>query len=368
MKFWNSDTDFTDSDVPERIAAIAYELGETLRGDGPCPRLLRIGQADDREYTSRYLVEVELAPGLVLPTEYGSDEGLLDGSESEDDDVEEIVDLVRHAIGETLPRTGELSALVHDARIQARRVIGGWNASGLPTRLMGVALAPLDHWEDRLVPTLHIVVEELDGALLPDELTITVAAPDRIAEALAEWHGRIARGYDQRTRLARLDASGTVSRLALNALERFGPVDEALRRFAREWRFWLPDDTAIVMMNGHVGMGTGDPHSRRQWMDGRLEVSGLHIRADELRAAIGKPLSSLIHDAVLTDDVTVTGARSWFEDGVPRVAIEFDNPKLLFCSTTGRIWRDGDTTVGGTPTAHAADAGNVVPLPQRARR
>lgn len=366
MKFWNSDMGFSGKNVPAAVTDIAGSLRDVLLEDGGFPRLLRIGLGDGSAEPCRYFVEVELAPGLVLPVEHGLEEDVDAGLEDEAEDVVNTVMAVCEDLVEVLPQVLELKELVHTARFEARRIVSEWNAQGVPTRLIDVQLAPLDHWQSRSQPSLSVLVEELDGCLQPAALPISVEEPQLIGEAMSEWRGRVARGYAQRAQFARKGASGTVTRLALNAMGHFGDVSEALRRFSSEWRFWLPDDTALLMTFGNVQAGSGDPAAKFDWWDKHVNVWALFTPLEELLTYVGQPVTALLDHEFLTDDMIVTGASISFQGDRPIVTINFTNPTLLFCSTTGRVWADGESAEESAPPADGPSE-SVVQFPRKAR-
>jgi hypothetical protein len=343
MKFWESEYSFELSDVPAQVADLADELQVVMQGNGSYPKLLRIGKdLSDGDHYCRYQVDVEIAPGLMLQTEYGLQEALDDGSEKEEEDVERVTAAVSEGLVAALHRKNELVDAVHDARIRARRVVGTWNADGVPTRLIDVHLAPYDHWRGCPEPYLHVLVEALSDNLQPSPLMIHIDDPEQLEARMATERECVAAGYGSRARLARLGASGTVSRLAINAMGHFGDVAETLRRFDAEWRFWLRDDTALIMSRGHVSAGSGDPHAKIDWWDTHLNIPSLQVPATILTAAIGRPVATLVEHPFLTDDLVITEAVCTIEEGMPMVTIHFTNPTFLFCAKTGRWWEAAD--------------------------
>ena len=363
MRFWNGEDRFELGDVPAEVADIAAELRDVMQGAETHPRILRIGASEPGDFDHcRFQVDLEIAPGLMLPTEYGLQEELDDGTEDADDDVAMVTAAVCEGLVASLRRKSELVDAAHDARLRARRVVGTWNAEGLPTRLIDVHLAPYDHWRGCAQPCLYVVVEALSDNLQPSPFMIHVDEPQKVEARMAEERPSVAAGYGDRERLALLGASGTVSRLALNAMNHFGDVAKMLRRFDGEWRFWLPDDTAITMGHGHVSAGSGDPNARIDWWDTHLNVSSLHVPATVLTAAIGRPVSALVEHPFLTDDLIVTEAVCTVEEGMPMVTIHFSNPTLLFCAKTGRWWETPSAVMHGSATCDASEGGNVTPF------
>ena len=50
-------------------------------------------------------------------------------------------------------------------------------------------------------------------------------------------------------------------------------------------------------------------------------------------------MTKLVEHPVLSDDVIVTDVSSRFEQGVHSIRAAFEQPRLLFCSASGRVWR-----------------------------
>lgn len=353
------DSEHADEDLPTDVLVAIVAIERTLlasRAFQP-PQILRFAASDGDDDCWRYEIEIELAPGLKLPVECG----LL---ECEPDDgrvgADEVASDVAEGVAACLPQMDRLGDILHDARLRARRTVGAWHRSGLQVRLIDVRLAPYDHWRGQDEPSLQVVLEGMDDRLEPRAETVSVERPEQLEHELEQVRANLAADLAAKAELMKMGASGTIDRLALNALASAGDVSDGLRRLAREWRFWLEDDTAIVTMGGHVRAGNGDPDARVQWTGNCMSVAGLVLTSAELSDAVGKPASSLFPHPFFSPDMTVIEARTAFDQGMPRLQIEFVNRKLAFCSVSGRAWEIEDISV---VEALAEDIGsNVVPL------
>ena len=90
MKYW-SRKKIVGGSAPKSVTRIGLDLLDAIEPHGTeWPQLLRIGRHDSDDDIHRYEVDVELAPGLILPMEYGLREE--EGSEWNDpsNDEEEV--------------------------------------------------------------------------------------------------------------------------------------------------------------------------------------------------------------------------------------------------------------------------------------
>lgn len=253
-----------------------------------------------------------------------------------------------------------LSDLVHDTRVKARKIVARWAEHGTPSRLIDVQLAPYDYWRGSREPVLHVIVKGLSNLFEPMEKRVMLESARDLEKEMEANLPELKAAFTNRTALAAHGASGTVTRLALNAMSIHGSVSVGtlLMVLATRDRLELADGTVVAVRHGHVGAGTGDA-SYPDWWDEHFNVKSIDLSPDEERRAIGRPLSELIERDFLSDDILATAIEQGRDDDGSFVTIHFTNPTLLFCSTTGRVWSDPDDL----PLAIPQD--NVVPFRTR---
>lgn len=366
MKHWTLEEIAAGTELPSDVLDIVSTVLENFGRHGAyAPRLVHVGQHDDDEDYHRLEALVELAPGMLLPVEHGLVESLLEGWEQEGgEDQADFLHLIVEGVEACMPMLPKLADILHDARVAARRVVAAWNADGIPTRLIDVRLAPYDHWCGSTEPKLLVLIENLNNLMEPEPLEVHVDTPAKLEGEMVAWREDVAAAYARRTDLAAKGATGTIDQVAINALAHFGELGHGIRRLATEWRYWLPDDTAIIMINGHAHAGIGGLDGHVQWNGAYVSVGSTFIPADQLRQAIGRPLSELLEHDFLSDDIIVLEATCSITDGQPALTIKVDMPQRLFCSVSGRVWDDVQIEARQAPGDPVAGC-SVVPFLRR---
>jgi len=363
LKYWTASDVTEQDDVPLHTAIIAAELMEWLE-HGECPpdtRLLSIGTSDDDNDEWAYELLIELAPGVLLPVEHCCLEYMRDGDY--DDDHNEPRNVLATAIeGITFcePRIEAISDFLHDIRVRARKIFAGWNAEGLPTRLIDVRLAPYDHWRGSDVPAIVVLIEGFGSRLEPATEEVPVDPSEDLEKRLETCRPHLEWENAERMRLMSLGATGTIDKLALNAVNMHGGgLHNYLERFSTEGSLWLPDGTGIVISNGRVQV-ISEFGARVQWSGDRMTVRWTSLPKAVLKAAVGRPVGDLVHHDLLTPDMIVIEARNLIEDGLPVLSIRYTQTKWVFCATSGRVWEQPDAV-----EASDVIGGTVVPFKRR---
>jgi len=365
MKNWTAVEILSDDEAPMELRLAAAGIVTAFDDDG-YPYLASISCLDDEDDEVRYRAVVELASGMTIATEYGLPEDAEYGGIDPEEDTELLRSWVVQGASICMRILPQLADELHDQLLRTRRIIAAWARDGIHARLVGVELAPFDYWVGSTTPATSIKIEGPTERFPSEVIEISVETPDQLESQLAECREDVEAANATWLELAELGATGRIDRLALNAIAHHGDTATTLRRFNTEWRFWLPDDTAMIMRYGRVTAGTGDPHSTVDWRRDSVVISRLHVPATTLVAGIGKPVTALIDHPFLTDDIIVTDAKSFIEDGVQYVSVDLDVPQFIFCSTSGRVWEAG-VDVTATADLEAADSSsNVVSL--RAQR
>lgn len=354
MKLWTSASVLQDQTAPAEvrmIAAMVHEALYELEADG-FPRLASIAHHDHDDDHMRYHVLVELAPGIKLPTEYGMPDQLQAGYEKVEEDVDVVFALVMEGVDACLPILPTIASALHEQRVQVREIISGWARDGIHARLAEVRLAPYDHWRGEKQPATTVMLEGLGEQLRTEIFEVPVPSPVQLEAAFEECRLDIEAYQAMWLEVSALGATGRIDRLALNAIAHHGDTAETLRRFGSEWRFWLPDSTALIFRHGRVSAGTGDPDYAIDWGRNMITIWGRSVPETVLTAAIGKPVTAIVDHPFLTDDITVLEATSSVEDGRSFVSVSIAVPQFLFCSDSGKVWEEA-------PAADD-DASNVV--------
>jgi hypothetical protein len=365
MKFWAAEEAINYLNIPSEVADIVNVTLTVLdmTGDERI-RLVRIGQNDGELEDERFQIDLELAPGIILPTMLGSVEGVANGWDDPIGDEDNLCRLLEEGLAACLPRREELANTLHDARLRARQVLAKWNAAGIPTRLLDVQIAQYDYWRGSREPGLSITIEDLDDVLRPTGLKIAVEHPGELEAELEIWREGVEAAFRRRTLLASRGASGTIDQIALNILAHFGDVGEGVRRLSTETRLWFDDDNGIFANNGDVSSGGGGLETGLQVTGDYITVPSTYVPAEQLKMAVGHPVSRLVDYAFLSDEITVVEAYCAIADNQPMLTIKIDNPKRLFCSASGRVWDDLETTAVASREDENA-GGNVVPFRAR---
>ena len=341
MKFWAADEALNCVRVPSEVAELVDITLEVVSISGnERTRLVRIGQYDGGHGDERFQVDLELAPGIIFPTILESGEGTDDGWDDPAESKDHRASLLQEGLSACMPILNEIADALHDTRMRARRAVAAWNASAIPTRLIEVRLAPYDYWRGSHDPALCVTVETLDDGLVPVGLDVIVENREKLEAELDKWRDHVSAAYVRRAVVASKGATGTIDQLALNVLAHFGDLTEGVRRLANEQRFWFPDQTAIITLNGHVFAGNAAINNHLHLNGDDIVVHSTYVAADQLRQAVGRPASLLIDCEFLSDDITVVDAACAIADGLPVLTIKTNNPTRLFCSVSGRVWDD----------------------------
>lgn len=87
------------------------------------------------------MVNIELAPGVALPTYRGSHESVLEGWKHKLEDVDVISKDVAEGLDACRDLLSTLSEVPHDLRLRARKVLAGWQRDGIQAEFVEVRLA-----------------------------------------------------------------------------------------------------------------------------------------------------------------------------------------------------------------------------------
>lgn len=301
----------------------------------PVVASIRVGAGLNDGYD--FEVEIQLAPGAILAVRYQSvdEEGRdPEALENEGGSVAWLaVDRTREC--ETFG-FGNLADLLHDARMKARQEIAGWWADGVHARFGDVRLIGNEYWGPRDMLKTEARIQCLDDRLRLTVTTVESDHPDELAAEFASWRPTFRERHASLTELAAQGADGMVDQLVLNALAFNGDDGTTLGRFRTGQPYrWFNDLTIFAQDNCVRCHGTDGAF---RWNRNSVTIFGRSAPETVLIALIGQPVTRLVEHPVLSEDMIITEAHSKFEFNVHSIHAEFDQPRRLFCSASGRVW------------------------------
>lgn len=368
MQYWNLDETFHACTLPadlmqilERVhSASSFEAQTTVR-------LVRLGRAGGFEGdldTCLYEATLELAQGVEVVIREGSVDNCDIDAIAADAVIaaqDSLLAAVERALIKAMPQIVSLSEAVHDARLMGRRVLASMAGGSAKASLNAVRLTSPDHWSTNDRPEFVVHLDTIGTGLVAEVREIRVPSVDELHEALSKETAALERRHVRRRDLMALGATGSIDQIALNAIDHFGGREETIRRFGREWRFWLPDGTALMIDDGCVSSGNALPDLPVDWAGDWITVDRDQLKL-EPSLAIGRPVTDVVDHPFLSPDIIVTHARKVRDDHRDAAIFMLQLPRKLFCSASGRVW-DGNPAPGFCP--HSASTGSVVASPRR---
>ena len=307
---------------------------------GPRPVVTSIRIGAGLRDVHDFETEVELAPGTTLAVRYQS----MDEEDRQADSLENEGGAVAWQVVDTVRQFREhgieaLADLLHDMRMRTRKALAEWSAAGTHATLIDIRIVRTEHWGPDDALSVEVRVRALDDRLRPAIATMEVTRPDLFDGKLAEWAAVLNVHFAAQAALARQGADGLVDRLALNAIAQRWDVGEALRGIAAGIPYGLSQNLTVFVYDGHVQCHGCAAGGDLAWNRSSVVMDGHSIPAAVATALLGKSIRALVEHPVLSDDMIISHVSSTFEHGVHSVRAEFDQPRLLFCSTSGRVWQ-----------------------------
>lgn len=320
--------------------AILDDLERQMVGlDDPRPLVSSIRTGAGLQDLHDFEVELELAPGVTLATRYQS----VDEDNRDPDALEDEAGAVAWQAAETAKELhaygiGKLADLLHGMRIRTRQVMAEWCAAGIGVSLIDIRLVRTEHWRHEEALTVEVRVRSLDGRLRPAVETLEVTRPEILDERLAAWRTSLAVRFAAQADLARQGAEGMVDRLALNAIAQRWDVAEAVRGISRGRPYGITEQLTVFVQNGYVRCHGRNATGTLSWNRDAVEIHGCSIPVTVATALRGRPVTHLVEHAVLTDDMIITDVTPSHDRGKHSIRARFDQPRLLFCGASGRVW------------------------------
>lgn len=360
MNYWNLDNRFDANMLPRDLMQILERVHSASWFDNEATttvRLMRLGRAGGFEGdadTCLYEMILEIAPGVeVVITDGSVDVGDFEDVDAIEADVaseaqDALLAAAERTLSAVMPQIDALSDAVHEARLMVRRILASMPEQGARASLSAVRLTSVEHWPQAGKPAFLIEIETIGKGLTTDISVFHVSNLQELRESIASECALFARRHARQQAMMTLGASGTIDQITLNAIDHFGNREETLRRFRSEWRFWLPDDTALVMDEGRVSSGNGALNMPIDWVGDWLTVERAHLKLDPA-LTIGRSVTDVVEHRFLSPDMIVTEAKWLHEDGRDAAVLTLRIPRKLFCHVSGRVW-------GGDPTPNGFDA------------
>ena len=307
---------------------------------GPCPPVtsVRIGAGPGDQHD--FEVEVELAAGVTLAVRYQSvDEEARDPGALEDQGGAVawlVAESVKEFMGHGAPA---LADVLHDLRLRTRRTLACWWAEGIHATLEDIRSVRAEHAGPDDDLAVEARLRHLDDRLRPAIRALEAATPDLLGAQIESCKPEMARRSNARAELARHGADGWVDQLALNAIAQRDEVGPALRMIASGRPYGLSEELTVFVRAGHVRChGWDEVNPSFSWNRDSVIIHGKSVPAVALTALVGRPVSHLVEHPVLSDDMIVTEATARHEYGLHSVRADFEQPRRLFCSASGRVW------------------------------
>ena len=135
-------------------------------------------------------------------------------------------------------------------------------------------------------------------------------------------------------------AHGTIDQLAVNMIALHHDVGEVLRSGNLN-AYPASEDSIYLCEDGHVScIGSSASSPPVSWYDNVVHVKGITLPEATLAAVPGSPITRVVDHKVLSSNMIVTRAHVDADWPEPILVIEFEQPRLLYCRYTGRVWEE----------------------------
>lgn len=333
------------SDAPRIALAVFDETNRQFAQlGGPQPKILSI-RLDETDVRRICEIEVELANDVVTLVRYGAtdDEDELDWDDDPEMlDVDKIVYLILYwTVGIKHGELTDFSNSLQAAQRRLEQAFLDWSTRGCPLELIDLRLVRtrIHHLNGKigiiarfwnLNNELRRAVDELEA----DDIAALTSGQFRRSAAKAGERQRI------KTFLKSLGAHGTIDQIAVNTIALHHNVAEVLR--SRDFNVYPALENPIYLCeDGHVSCIAASPSRPSiSWYDNVVHVNGVTLPEAVLFSLPGRPITSVIDHRVLSSNMIVTRAHVDTDSPEPVLVIEFEQPRLLFCRYTGRVWEE----------------------------
>lgn len=337
MRFWKTTEGLKRVRNDVRLIHDLMRASFTSR-DERMPRMLCIGTCETDADGHVYEIHFALAPDVVLRVLHGSTEDAEDGEFPTWLAPEAASDADAAIISYLSMGTDNLSNILHDLRLRARRILSRHAVEGGSGRLVDVQLTA----ERRMAgpgPTVRIRLEGLDTSLRRKVDDIAIGDLDRFDAGVERWSEAMALRFAARGAFEEAGASGSIDMLALAALRTFTDPQIWLRSLAEAGLPKQRRDILIFPDDGDFRSQRSDAKSGMSWSRDLVMLRGA-LPVAALAASKGRPITDLVQHPLLSNEMTIIEATNDIYAIEPSVSMRIRQPRLLFCSGSGRTWRD----------------------------
>lgn len=147
---------------------------------------------------------------------------------------------------------------------------------------------------------------------------------DKLFVDLLERHGA-------KAALDRIGADGSIDLLALRAAQADFPPEALFKQIARDTSDTYLNDLGHISIDRTLKSGTDI-----KFQGSSITIYGVDLPEAQRLRAIGEPVTKLVEHPYLTPEMIITKA----ENFPGSFKLEFTQPRLYFCSLSGRYWRE----------------------------
>lgn len=328
--------------APKDVRTIHGLLADAFRTRGEeMPRMLAVASCESTADEHTYETYFELAPGVVLSTTFGSPEDI-EGSEFPIWEAPRVAEEAELSIRSYLA-TGvdRLADILHDLRLRARRRLAVSSGTDGAAQLIGIRLTA-DGWHVGGRRHVRVRLEGLDLHLMSAAEELQIDDLDTFDAQIDRWGRTMASRYAARRTLALDGASGSIDLLTLNAISTFADPAAWIRSLSSRGWPSTPDDIVVFARNGKYRSHGSDSTSALTWNRDTVQYPTF-VPATVLVACTGRPITDLIEHPMLSEEMIIRGATCVVENKEAVLSVTIEQPRLLFCVNSGRIWRSGET-------------------------
>ncbi|WP_294356001.1 hypothetical protein [uncultured Sphingomonas sp.] len=326
--------------VREDVRLIHGRIGASFRQRGErVPRMLGAATCETDADVYVYQIHFELAPGVVLRTFHGFTE-----------DIEEegfpfwmaplAADEAAASIISYLNLGSEnLSDTLHDLRLRARRILSRRADDGNSGRLIDIQLTA-ERRTKVSEPSVRVRLEGLDTQLRGKIDDIPVDDLDTFDDRVGRWSEDMAPRYAARRAFDVAGASGSIDMLTLAAVSTFADPQAWLRSLAGSGWPKHPLNVTVFAHDGAFRSHGHDPASDLSWNRDTVRVC-VTLPAATLATCKGRPITDLIEHPMLSSEMTIIDVTNDVFMTESATSIRISQPRLLFCTGSGRTWPCG---------------------------
>ena len=336
MKIWKTDAGLDG--VPDDVRTIHDLLDAAFRSTGEeMPRMVAVAKCETDADQQIYETFFELAPGVALSTTYGLPENI-QGTAFPTWEAPLAAEEAELSIRSYMALgVSRLSDLLHELRLSVRRTLAASSRGGGSGRLVELWLTDCGgyvHGQHHL----KVRVEGIDAHLRPTIEELHLQHMETFDDDIARWSKVMAKRYAAQRDLALQGASGAIDLLTLNAVSTFADTQAWIQSLGRPGFPASPLNVTVFGEDGRFRSHGKDTTSDLAWNRDKVTYPVL-VPATVLIACTGRPITDLIQHPMLTDEMIIRDASCTVDGDEPLLTVSIEQPRLLFCTNSGRTWR-----------------------------